>query len=122
MQANTLEKEILDWYMTSTDKGISSEAMAKAMLDKDATRGWSGCHPHDPDDFNRCLKLLRDCPTAKQYMHKVAAISETWKRLVNKWEELEQCFIDEVGLDWRKGRKLKASKTYDMMQQIIKED
>lgn len=110
-----MKDDIWEWLITSDDKGVSSEAMAAAFLGKKPR--WPG-HPLDPSDFNRCLKLLRHAPEAREHMDKVAALSDVWANLVDQWEELERCFLDEVGLNWSKGRNLKASKTYEMMKAI----
>lgn len=114
-----IEEKILDWFVSSADKGISSEAMAAAFLGKAPNAMWamSGNHPRDPADFNRCLLLLHHVPEARKHMKKVAALSDVWSKLVDRWEEVESCFLDEAGLGWSKDRA--APKTYDMMYSII---
>ena len=113
-----MKEDILDWFITSQNKGISSEAMAAVLLDREPDRKWGSNHPCDPADFNRCLLLLQCAPEARNHMDKVAALSDVWAKLVEKWSEVEQCFLDEVGLNWSKGRSLKARKTYDMMEEL----
>jgi len=75
-----------------------------------------GSHPYDPSDFNRCLLLLDAVPEIRRHMDKVAEISDAWARLVERWDEVEQCFIDEVGFNWTNGRR--ASRTYRLMKEI----
>jgi hypothetical protein len=111
-----MNKKILQWYATG-ETGVSSKAMAAAVSGCELDPGWSD-HPSDPADFNRCLKFLIAVPEANLHMSKVAALSDIWAKLVDRWDELEQCFIDEVGFDWEKGRELHASKTYQMMKEI----
>ncbi len=115
-----LKEGILNWLLNSDDKGISSEAMAAALLDTSPNSKWDefGNHPSDPSDFNRCLKLVRHVPVAAEHMHKVSSLSETWKNLVDNWADLEACFVDEVGIDWSKGKHLAAEKTYEMMKRL----
>ncbi len=55
-------------------------------------------------------------PEIRQHMDKVAAISDTWAKLVERWDEVEQCFLGEVGLNWTKGDR--ASRTYELMKDI----
>ena len=112
-----MKDDILDWCLTSDNKGVSSEAMAAAFLDKKQSRKYR-CHPSDPADFNRCLLLLRYAPEARDHMDKIAALSDVWKTLVDQWGELERCFLTEVGLNWSKGRELSATKTYAMMKSL----
>ena len=112
-----MKDKILIWFATG-ETGISSKAMACAVADLPPDVKWAkfGNHPSDPDDFNRCLKFLAAVPEARNHLDKVAALSPVWAKLVASWDELEQCFIDEVGFDWCKGGS--AKKTYDLMKSI----
>ena len=114
-----MKEQIIDWMCSSTNKGTSSKAMAAAFLDREPEdRFGFGTHPADPADFNRCLLLLETAPEARKHMDKVAALSDKWKKIVENWDELENCFLDEVGLNWSKGRDLSATKTYKMMKNL----
>jgi hypothetical protein len=106
-----MERQILNWIATGR-VGASSKAMAMAVAGIKVGKS----HPSDPDDFNRCLLLLRDVPEIKQHMDKVAALSDTWAELVARWDEVESTFLSEVGLDWTKGNT--APKTYKLMKSI----
>ena len=106
-----MKDKILKWFGTGRI-GLSSKAMALAAIDIYN----DGSHPCDPSDLNRCLLLMQAAPEIRQRMDKLAAISETWGKLVDQWDEVEQCFIDEVGLNWAKGRR--APKTYKLMKDI----
>lgn len=112
-----MKDKILNWFATG-ETGISSKAMACAIADLQVDKKWAGCgnHPSDPADFNRCLKFLDAVPEAKEHLHKVAAMSVTWAKLVARWAEVEKCFIDEVGFDWSKGGS--AKKTFDLMKSM----
>jgi hypothetical protein len=48
-------------------------------------------------------------------------MSPAWKRLAADWSQIEEAFLDEVGLDWCLGRKLHAEKTFSLMKQAIQE-
>lgn len=106
-----MKDKILDWFVTGR-VGASSKAMACAVLGMKHDKS----HPRDPADFNRCLLLLEQAPEIRQHMDKVAAINDTWAKLVERWDEVERCFMDEVGRDWCKARS--APKTYDLMKTI----
>jgi len=109
--ANSMKDKILNWFAVC-EVGASSKVMAMAVIDMPHDRS----HPYDPDDLNRCLLLLEFVPEILSRMEKVAAISDTWAALIGRWSEVEQCFLDEVGLNWTKGNK--APRTFDLMKEI----
>src|SRR5690348_9189841 len=106
----------LEW-LANGETGMSSETMAF----------WLGfgvkpeciSHPYDPDDLDRCLRLLFVVPEMRPHLQKMAELSEAWKRLIAHWDEIEQSHLDEVGLGWTKGRA--APKTYALMQEVLGE-
>lgn len=106
-----MKDKILNWFGTGR-VGASSKAMALAAIGAPN----DGSHPYDPDDLNRCLLLLEKVPEIRQHMDKVAAINETWGKLVSRWDEVEKSFIDEVGFNWSKARS--APKTYKLMKEV----
>lgn len=110
-----MKDKLLEWFATGS-VGASSRAIAQKMMGLGDTPERS--HPHDPDDLNRCLLLLEAVPEIRDHMAKVAEISETWAKLVKRWDELERCFLDEVGLDWVNG--YSAPRTYELMKQIMR--
>lgn len=109
-----LQKKVLKWSFESDDVGMSSKAMAAA------STGHAGgkSHPWDPSDLNRCIKLLHEVPEVRENLEKVAQLSKSWKKLIERWDELEKCFIDEVGYDWKHEKS--ATKTYKLMKEILK--
>ena len=106
-----MKEKILNWLVNG-EVGESSKAMACAAIDLPS----SGRYPHDPDDLNRCLLLLEQVPEMRGHMGKVAAMNKTWANLVERWDEIEQTFIQEVGLNWSHGRS--APKTYELMKSL----
>lgn len=108
--------QITEWFISSNNQGISSRAMGFALLDRE--QQWSGGnHPLDPLDFNRCLLLLLQAPGARAHMHKVAEISDVWRRLVDHWYQIERLFVEEVGINWCKGSRAPA--TYQLIRALI---
>ncbi|WP_422462797.1 MULTISPECIES: hypothetical protein [unclassified Endozoicomonas] len=108
-----MKDKILNWFANGR-VGSSSKAMAMAIA---GIEGNEKSHPHDPDDFNRCLLFLDAVPEARNHLDKVAELSSYWKALIERFDEIEQIFLAEVGLNWSKGDR--ASKTYDLMKSII---
>ena len=105
-----MKDKILKWLFTG-NVGGSSKAMVAAVLGYPT----DGSYPLDPDDLNRCLKLLAAVPEIRNHQNKIAELSDTWRKLINKWPKLEATFLKEVGLDWCKGDK--APNTYELMRQ-----
>lgn len=110
---DTMRDKVLHWLATG-EVGVSSHAMAMAACGLPVR---DTLPPFDPSDLNRCLLLLRAVPEIREHMGAVAAVSSIWSSLVARWDEIEQCFLEEVGLDWSKGRR--APKTYALMKEVM---
>ena len=106
-----MKDRILAWF-GSENVGESSRAMACCIAGVPGPKS----HPYDPDDLNRCLLFLEAVPEARQHMGKLKKLSRTWSHFVDRWDELESTFLDEVGLDWSKATV--AHKTYELMLSI----
>lgn len=107
---------ILKWLMGS-GVGSSSKFMAcVAMGLPYEDRFDAAPHPHDPDDLNRCLKLLRAVPSVRGAFPEIAKQSPHWAGLIARWDEIEASFLAEAGIDWSKARS--AKKTYALMRSI----
>lgn len=109
----SLCRELLAW-MGGGDTGMSSECMA---LHLSGICSNDDSHPHDPDDLGRCMRLLFRVPALRSRLAKMATVSPAWAALVARWDELERCMADEVGIGWHKGRS--APKTYALMRSIL---
>lgn len=108
-----LRAAIIRWF-GGGEVGLSSTAMALAIAGLPGPRN----HPWDPDDLNRCLKLLQCVPAGRTRLGSVAALSPTWTRLVARWDELEASYVAEVGPDMSKGGR--AARTYELMCEILR--
>jgi len=110
---NKINDKILDWF-ASGKVGSSSKTMAFAAIGKN--QGYPD-YPHDPDDFNRCLLLVKQVPEIKLAFDKISKLSGKWHKLTSRWDEIETCFIEEAGLNWCKS--ISAPKTYKLMKEIL---
>ena len=81
----------LDAWLKSDDTGISSEFMA-GVLSKTFYRKYG--HPHDIDDFGRCMRLLVAVPELRSELSLMKAESKEWENFVNNWDDIES-FIKE---------------------------
>lgn len=110
-----MRDKILHWFALG-QVGASSKAMACAVAGIPA----NGAFPHDPADLNRCLLFLEAVPEARNNLGKVALLNDQWACIIARWAEVESCFLTEVGLNWSKGRNLRATKTYALMKEVYK--
>ena len=110
------EQQVIDW-LANGEVGISSKAMAMWLTFGKRTKDAFGAHPHDPDDMDRCLKLLHRAPGLRERLPKMAGLNQVWAALVARWDEIEAMQMDEIGLNWVKATR--APKTYALMREVI---
>lgn len=109
------QKQVIRWLATGR-VGMSSKCMAMWLAFGEHTED-RYC-PSDPDDLDRCLKLLQSAPGLRPLIPKMAAVSKDWAALVPRWDEVEASHLDEVGLGWTKAKR--APKTYALMRSILR--
>ena len=110
-----IQAKVLNWIAAGR-VGASSKTMALAACGIHS----DGSYPRDPDDLNRCLLMLKAVPEVREHFDKIAALGVVWGRLIERWAEIEACFLDGVGINWSKAQS--ASKTYDLMTEVIGEE
>lgn len=110
------QKQVVSW-LAGGEVGASSKCMAMWLAFGERVRSGFEEYPHDPDDMNRCLKLLRHAPELRESLSDMAKLGKVWAALVARWEEIEAMQIDEIGIDWKKARS--APRTYALMREII---
>jgi len=103
------QKQVVKWLATGR-VGSSSKCMAMWLAFGERAEPYA---PADPDDLDRCLKLLDKAPGLRPLIPKMAEVSKDWAALVPRWAEVEASHLAEVGLGWTKARS--APKTYDLM-------
>jgi len=102
--------KITRWLATSDNTGISSEAIAFAMLGQEYTK-WSHTTPCDGADFNRCRLLLDEIPELRSKLHIMRLQSRKWAALVDRWDEIEKTLLREMAAG------ATAEETYKMIQE-----
>lgn len=105
-----MQSKILNWLATG-QTGESSKTIAFRMLG--GTHYKHESHPYDPDDFNRCFKLLVVVPEIRPRLREMAAVSPSWSALVDHWDEIEQSFLEETAIGHR------CPKTYKIMDRVL---
>lgn len=112
-----LPESVTSWLMNG-ERGISSEAIVSHLY-KIPLNQYGLDHPYDPDDFKRCVKLLRWSPEVRERFGEMRTASRQWARLVDHWDEIERTFVEEVGEDWNWLRGKTAPRTYFLMKRIL---
>lgn len=109
-----VQNATLHW-LAQGETGRSSETMAFWLAF--GIKPSDASHPLDPADFDRCLRLLARAPELRPRLQQMDVLDRYWAALVKRWDDVEACHLDEVGLGWTKARS--APKTYDLMQSIL---
>jgi len=109
------QEAVIDWLATG-EVGMSSKQMAMWLAFEKRT-GDFGAYPHDPDDMNRCLKLLRKAPGLRKLLPRMAGVSLEWAAIVDCWDAIEAMLLDEIGIDWSRGHK--APLTCALMSEAV---
>jgi hypothetical protein len=75
------QQQVIDW-LANGERGLSSKCMAMWLaFGKRADDGFGPAHPYDPDDMDRCLKLLHRAPGLRERLPLMAELSPTWAAL-----------------------------------------
>jgi hypothetical protein len=114
MTTDLKAKQIATW-LTKNNTGLSSLTMLCCSLGQIFYRQYA---PQDPDDFNRCLELLKCCPFVRDSFDDIAKISQEWKAIINNWHKIEMSFVEEAGIGFCK--RFPAPKTYELIDKVLR--
>lgn len=124
MPAIDIPQSVLDWIGRG-ERGLSSESMVEHLYGLPLRDGVWRRHgldyPSDPADLRRCLLLLQASPETRARLPEMATASRVWKRLVDRWSELERLFLEEAGPNGLHGLHWSAPRTYAAMRQAIEQ-
>jgi hypothetical protein len=101
-------------WLRGYDTGISSLAIFEVMTGKPDGQNAKrpGNHPHDPDDFGRCFRLLERFRDWRDRIGEMSAISPQWGTLARHWPELEELYRKESS-------NMKAPRLYARMRELL---
>lgn len=103
----------LEWWLANGDVGTSSKTIAFCLSGKHMGQAFRPDIPHDPADFNRCVKLLKLIPEWRGRLTEVADAHPEWSAIVTRWEEFERLLHEEAP----SGSGV-CSELYDRMKEI----
>lgn len=110
-QTKSIQEKAMFW-MANGERGMSSETMWNCFMGNIKFRI---NHPHDPDDFSRCYKLLKHVPEWKNKMYRLKPLSKAWSNLVDNWDKLTEMYEQNVREEWKNSKKIGM---YDLMQKL----
>lgn len=55
--------------------------------------------PLDYGDFDRCVRLIKAVPLVRPHLHVMRDVSDEWKRIIDRFDELETAYKDTDGED-----------------------
>jgi len=102
------------WWIENGEVGASSETMWGCFMEN---KYFSINHPHDPDDFKRCYKLLQAIPEWKTELYKLKQLSMVWSNLVDNWDKLTEMYEENMKTNWKHYEKVGM---YELMQECAK--
>lgn len=110
------EAQKAQWWMSNGERGISSETIWGRMMGFRIVK-YGESHPHDPDDFSRCYKLLQAVPEWREKLQSVMKpVSPQWSILVDNWDKLTEMYEQNVREQWKNYKKVGM---YDFMQTLF---
>lgn len=98
------------FWMNYGETGLSSKTIWNCMM---RNTKYPVNNPHDPSDFNRCYKLLKQIPEWRKRLNELKPLSKEWAALVDNWEKLEKMLIEKNPLET-------SNFMYEFMQSILK--
>lgn len=102
-------------WLDGLDTGVSSCTIFSAIMNYHSPyRSYD--HPHDPDDFGRCYRLLQLFPDWKSKLGLVTKRFPYWAPFVREWDTMTALFEEES-----KNADRMAPKLYALMQELRKE-
>ena len=106
------QKKVAEWIDLDCGVGASSRCMALTIaFGIEPQRCY---HPSSWDDFKRCFNLLEKIPELRKNMQKMESVSQAWKNLVERWDELETTYKLEL-----ENKSVKFPKTDELLRTII---
>lgn len=106
-------------WLATGERGLSSEAMFSRFTG--ICVNTRGDYPHDPGDFRRCERLLREVPIFRLQLSEMKDVSAEWSILVDHWDELVALAESEVPgcFGAQVDRRARAPLTYARMNELL---
>ena len=107
----------INFWIQHGQRGISSETIVEVLTGRKLVKYYKS-HPHDPDDFSRCYKLLKMIPELRAALPLMRSQSKAWSNLVDNWDTLTGMYEENVRTQWKNAKQIGM---YELMQKCINE-
>lgn len=107
---SVLERKCLEWMLRG-DTGISSQSMVAVACRIPYKTSFGMAAPHDPSDFGRCLRLVRQIPEIRNHFDRIGKRIPAFDGILKNWDELAALYDEEAPTR-------RAPKLYDRIQQL----
>jgi len=103
--------DLLAWIVDG-EPGVSAHTVVLTLLGHTPEElrdehEYSIRHPDSLREFRVCRKLLRDVPGVRENFDSMRSVSESWRIVVDHWDEIETAYLSAV----RTGRRKDFAKT-----------
>lgn len=100
-------------WLANWELGMSSKTMYACFMN---AKDFEVSHPHDPDDFKRCYKLLQTVPEWKAKLPQLKKLSTARSNLVDNWDKLTEMYEQNVREEWKNYKQVGM---YEFMKTLI---
>jgi|GEM_PF-1977138 len=101
-----LDDRMIAWIREG-DRGISSEVIFEVLANHPLLETeLDFSTPEDASDFNRCHELILRIPEWENRLNEVSEKHRHWKLIIERWQELKTCLINDIADDGRSCNRL----------------
>jgi len=109
---NKVEKKALNW-LSKGDVGLSSMTIFHHLI---GTEKFNIDIPHDPSDFGRCYRLLKEVPEWNNRLHELKSLSKKWSNLIDNWSKLTEMYEKNLETNFNNHKEIGM---YEFMRKLI---
>ncbi len=105
-ESAVLDDRMIAWIREG-DRGISSEVIFEVLANHPLLETeLDFSTPEDASDFNRCHELILRIPEWENRLNEVSEKHRHWKLIIERWQELKTCLINDIADDGRSCNRL----------------
>jgi hypothetical protein len=113
-QTQSVQEKAMFW-LNNGHVGMSSKTMWNFFM---GNKDYPINHPHDPDDFSRCYKLLKAVPEWEIRVPELASLSKEWKNLSQNWQKLAEMYEENKRTEFKEWERVGMGKFMDELLKV----
>lgn len=87
------ETQRIQWWLKYGERGTSSETMLSLCTLVTITKEYG--YPKDPNDFDRCYRLVEAVPEIRGRLNGLKNFGKEWANIVDNWDKLEGMLLEQ---------------------------